>query len=264
MDKLLLGRYLQGDSLIHRLDPRGKLVLCFYFVLIIFLCNNWQSYLLLTGATFAFVLLSKIDLRYFIKGLLPLIWLILFTVLLQVFFTRGGPVYWQWGPLALTQFGLVNGVFVFCRFVLIIFISTLLTLTTPPLAIADATESLLKPLKKIKVPVYEISLMLSIALRFVPTLMDETTKIMNAQRSRGVDFSAGSLKDRIKAVIPLLIPLFVSALSRAEELATAMEARGYRGGEGRTKYRAQVWHLRDTVALGIFLALTVGLLFLRN
>lgn len=264
MDKLLLGRYLQGDSLIHRLDPRGKLVLCFYFVLIIFLCNNWQSYLLLTGATLIFVLLSKIDLRYFIKGLLPLIWLILFTVLLQVFFTRGGPVYWQWGPFSLTQFGLVNGGFVFCRFVLIIFISTLLTLTTPPLAIADATESLLKPLKKLKVPVYEISLMLSIALRFVPTLMDETTKIMNAQRSRGVDFSAGSLKDRIKAVIPLLIPLFVSALSRAEELATAMEARGYRGGEGRTKYRAQTWHLRDTVALGIFLALTLGLLFLRN
>lgn len=264
MDKLLLGRYLQGDSLIHRLDPRGKLVLCFYFVLIIFLCNNWQSYLLLTGATFIFVLLSKIDLRYFIKGLLPLIWLILFTVLLQVFFTRGGPVYWQWGPFSLTQFGLVNGVFVFCRFVLIIFISTLLTLTTPPLAIADATESLLKPLKKLKVPVYEISLMLSIALRFVPTLMDETTKIMNAQRSRGVDFSAGSLKERIKAVIPLLIPLFVSALSRAEELATAMEARGYRGGEGRTKYRAQTWHLRDTVALGVFLALTLGLLFLRN
>ncbi|WGN89748.1 energy-coupling factor transporter transmembrane component T family protein [Ligilactobacillus faecis] len=264
MDKLLLGRYLQGDSLIHRLDPRGKLVLCFYFVLIIFLCNNWQSYLLLTGATLIFVLLSKIDLRYFIKGLLPLIWLILFTVLLQVFFTRGGPVYWQWGPFSLTQFGLVNGVFVFCRFVLIIFISTLLTLTTPPLAIADATESLLKPLKKLKVPVYEISLMLSIALRFVPTLMDETTKIMNAQRSRGVDFSAGSLKDRIKAVIPLLIPLFVSALSRAEELATAMEARGYRGGEGRTKYRAQTWHLRDTIALGVFLALTLGLLFLRN
>lgn len=264
MDKLLLGRYLQGDSLIHRLDPRGKLVLCFYFVLIIFLCNNWQSYLLLTGATFIFVLLSKIDLRYFIKGLLPLIWLILFTVLLQVFFTRGGPVYWQWGPFSLTQFGLVNGVFVFCRFVLIIFISTLLTLTTPPLAIADATESLLKPLKKLKVPVYELSLMLSIALRFVPTLMDETTKIMNAQRSRGVDFSAGSLKERIKAVIPLLIPLFVSALSRAEELATAMEARGYRGGEGRTKYRAQTWHLRDTIALGVFLALTLGLLFLRN
>lgn len=264
MGKLLLGRYLQGDSFVHRLDPRAKMILCFYFVLIVFLCNNWQTYLLLSATTLLCVVLSKIKLSYFIKGVMPLIWLILFTVLLQVFFTRGGTVYWQFGPLTLTQFGLLNGVFVFCRFVLIIFMSTLLTLTTPPLAIADATESLMAPLKKIKVPVHEISLMLSIALRFVPTLMDETTKIMNAQRSRGVDFSEGSLVKRIKAVIPLLIPLFVSALTRAEDLATAMEARGYRGGEGRTKYRRQIWQLKDTVSLVFFGLVTVGLIFLRN
>lgn len=264
MGKLLLGRYLQGDSFVHRLDPRAKMILCFYFVLIVFLCNNWQTYLLLSATTLLCVVLSKIKLSYFIKGVMPLIWLILFTVLLQVFFTRGGTVYWQFGPLTLTQFGLLNGMFVFCRFVLIIFMSTLLTLTTPPLAIADATESLMAPLKKIKVPVHEISLMLSIALRFVPTLMDETTKIMNAQRSRGVDFSEGSLVKRIKAVIPLLIPLFVSALTRAEDLATAMEARGYRGGEGRTKYRRQIWQLKDTVSLVFFGLVTVGLIFLRN
>lgn len=264
MGKLLLGRYLQGDSFVHRLDPRAKMILCFYFVLIVFLCNNWQTYLLLSATTLLCVVLSKIKLSYFIKGVMPLIGLILFTVLLQVFFTRGGTVYWQFGPLTLTQFGLLNGVFVFCRFVLIIFMSTLLTLTTPPLAIADATESLMAPLKKIKVPVHEISLMLSIALRFVPTLMDETTKIMNAQRSRGVDFSEGSLVKRIKAVIPLLIPLFVSALTRAEDLATAMEARGYRGGEGRTKYRRQIWQLKDTVSLVFFGLVTVGLIFLRN
>ncbi|KRL84840.1 energy-coupling factor transporter transmembrane component T family protein [Ligilactobacillus apodemi] len=264
MGKLLLGRYLQGNSFVHRLDPRAKMILCFYFVLIVFLCNNWQTYLLLSATTLLCAVLSKIKLSYFIKGVMPLIWLILFTVLLQVFFTRGGTVYWQFGPLTLTQFGLLNGVFVFCRFVLIIFMSTLLTLTTPPLAIADATESLMAPLKKIKVPVHEISLMLSIALRFVPTLMDETTKIMNAQRSRGVDFSEGSLVKRIKAVIPLLIPLFVSALTRAEDLATAMEARGYRGGEGRTKYRRQIWQLKDTVSLVFFGLVTVGLIFLRN
>ncbi|MBD5069006.1 MAG: energy-coupling factor transporter transmembrane protein EcfT [Lactobacillus sp.] len=264
MGKLLLGRYLQGDSFVHRLDPRAKMILCFYFVLIVFLCNNWQTYLLLSATTLLCVVLSKIKLSYFIKGVMPLIWLILFTVLLQVFFTRGGTVYWQFGPLTLTQFGLLNGVFVFCRFVLIIFMSTLLTLTTPPLAIADATESLMAPLKKIKVPVHEISLMLSIALRFVPTLMDETTKIMNAQRSRGGDFSEGSLVKRIKAVIPLLIPLFVSALTRAEDLATAMEARGYRGGEGRTKYRRQIWQLKDTVSLVFFGLVTVGLIFFRN
>lgn len=264
MDKLLLGRYIRGDSLVHRLDPRAKMILCFYFVLIIFLCNNWQSYLLLGTVTLLSVLLSKISLSYFVKGVMPLIWLILFTVLLQVFFTRGGTTYCQFGPLTLTQFGLVNGFYVFCRFVLIIFMSTLLTVTTTPLAIADATESLMQPLKKLKVPVHEIALMLSIALRFVPTLMDETTKIMNAQRSRGVDFSEGSLISRIKAVIPLLIPLFVSALTRAEDLATAMEARGYRGGEGRSKYRLQVWHLQDTLALVFFFLVTLALIFLRN
>lgn len=264
MDKLLLGRYIRGDSLVHRLDPRAKMILCFYFVLIIFLCNNWQSYLLLGTVTLLSVLFSKISLSYFVKGVMPLIWLILFTVLLQVFFTRGGTTYWQFGPLTLTQLGLVNGFYVFCRFVLIIFMSTLLTVTTTPLAIADATESLMQPLKKLKVPVHEIALMLSIALRFVPTLMDETTKIMNAQRSRGVDFSEGSLISRIKAVIPLLIPLFVSALTRAEDLATAMEARGYRGGEGRSKYRLQVWHLQDTLALVFFFLVTLALIFLRN
>ena len=164
----------------------------------------------------------------------------------------------------MTHFGIVNGFYVFCRFVLIIFMSTLLTLTTAPLEISDAIESLLKPLKAIKVPVYEISLMLSIALRFVPTLMDETEKIMNAQRSRGVNFSEGTLMQRIKAVIPLLIPLFVSSFNRAEELATAMEARGYRGGEGRTKYRVQVWTKIDTIAVILFAIVTILLFVLRK
>lgn len=264
MDKILLGRYIRGESFVHRLDPRAKMALVFYFVLIVFLCNNWQAYLLLGVVTLLSILMSKIKLSYFVKGVMPLVWLILFTVLLQVFFTRGGTTYWQWGPLSLTQFGLVNGAYVFCRFILIIFMSTLLTLTTTPLEIADATESLMKPLKVIKVPVHEIALMLSIALRFVPTLLDETTKIMNAQRSRGVDFSEGSLMQRIKAVIPLLIPLFVSALTRAEDLALAMEARGYRGGEGRSKYRLQVWHLKDTLTVLFFALVTLGLLFLRN
>lgn len=179
-------------------------------------------------------------------------------------FHQGGHVYWAFGPLSLTHFGIVNGFYVFCRFVLIIFMSTLLTLTTAPLEISDAIESLLKPLKAIKVPVYEISLMLSIALRFVPTLMDETEKIMNAQRSRGVNFSEGTLMQRIKAVIPLLIPLFVSSFNRAEELATAMEARGYRGGEGRTKYRVQVWTKIDTIAVILFAIVTILLFVLRK
>ena len=206
MNKILLGRYLPGSSLILRLDPRAKLLLSFYFVIIIFLANNWSSYFLLFFFMALTILLAKIKIGFFWKGVRPLIWLILFTVVLQIFFSTGGTVYWHWGILSVTSTGLVSGIYVFCRFVLIIFMSTLLTLTTPPLEIAGAMESLLKPLKKVHFPVYEVSLMLSIALRFVPTLMDEALKIMNAQRSRGVNFDQGSLMQRLKAVVPLLIP----------------------------------------------------------
>ncbi|KRL97878.1 energy-coupling factor transporter transmembrane component T family protein [Liquorilactobacillus satsumensis] len=264
MNKIILGRYIPGASFVHRLDPRSKLILSFFFIVVIFFANNVQSYLLLGVFTLFCVYLSKISLAFFIKGVRPLIWLILFTVVLQIFFTRGGQVYWQFGPFSVTHFGLVNGGFVFCRFVLIIFMSTLLTLTTAPLEIASALEALMLPLKKFKVPVYEISLMISIALRFVPTLMDETEKIMNAQRSRGVNFGEGSLIKQLKAVVPLLIPLFVGAFNRAEDLATAMEARGYRGGEGRTKYRVHFWKRRDTLSCVLFGLLTLLLLFLRN
>ena len=208
-------------------------------------------------------MVSKIKLSFFLKGVRPLLWLILFTVLLQIFFTRGGTVYWQWGFLSLTKFGLLNGAYIFMRFVLIIFMSTLLTLTTPPLSLADAIESILKPLKVIHFPVYEVALMLSIALRFVPTLMDETTKIMNAQRARGVDFGEGSLLQQMKAIVPILIPLFVSSFNRADDLATAMEARGYQGGEGRSKYRVLKWQTRDTLAFVAMAVLTIGLVILR-
>lgn len=263
MNKLIFGRFIPGDSFVHRLDPRVKLIASFYFIGIIFLANNWQSYLLAAVFTFCCLLASTIDLRFFVRGVKPMIWLILFTVLLQILFTTGGTVYWQWGIFSITAFGLQNGIFIFCRFVLIIFMSTLLTLTTPPLELSDAIEYLLRPLKVLKFPVHEISLMLSIALRFVPTLMDETEKIMNAQRARGVDFGEGSLVQKMKAVVPLLIPLFVSSFNRAEDLATAMEARGYQGGEGRTKYRILHWHVKDTAVLVIFGCLTIGLLLLK-
>ncbi|MDN6127813.1 MAG: energy-coupling factor transporter transmembrane protein EcfT, partial [Tetragenococcus halophilus] len=168
-----------------------------------------------------------------------------------------------WGVFQITEFGVQNGIFIFCRFVLIIFMSTLLTLTTPPLELSDAIEFILRPLNAINFPVHEISLMLSIALRFVPTLMDETEKIMNAQRARGVDFSEGNLTQKMKAVIPLLIPLFVSSFNRADDLATAMEARGYQGGEGRTKYRILHWHKKDTFSVCAYGFLTVALIYLR-
>lgn len=264
MNKLILGRYLPGDSLVHKLDPRAKLVASFYFIAIIFLANNLWSYLFLGAFTLFCIWLSKIDFGFFSRGVKPLIWLILFTVALQVFFTGGGEVYWKWGVFQLTEFGLKNGLFIFCRFVLIIFMSTLLTLTTPPLALSDAIEYLLRPLKPLKVPVHEISLMLSIALRFVPTLMDETEKIMNAQRARGVDFGEGNLVQKMKAIIPLLIPLFVSSFNRADDLATAMEARGYQGGDGRTKYRILHWSLTDTLVIATFAIVTVVLMAIRN
>lgn len=264
MNKLIFGRYIPGDSLIHRLDPRAKLLASFYFIGIIFLANNWQTYAMLFVFTMVAVALSKISIKFFIRGLRPLLWLILFTVALQILFTRGGEVIWEWGIISITQFGLVNGAFIFCRFVLIIFMSTLLTLTTPPLDLSDAIEYILRPLKVVRFPVHEISLMLSIALRFVPTLMDETEKIMNAQRARGVDFGEGNLIQKMKAVVPLLIPLFVSSFNRAEDLATAMEARGYQGGEGRSKYRILEWHGRDTVVVLVYACLTVALVWLRN
>lgn len=264
MNKLIFGRYIPGTSFIHTMDPRAKLIASFYFIGIIFLANNWQTYAILAIFTLFAIFLSKVNIRFFIRGIKPLIWLILFTVALQMLFTQGGEVYFSWGIFTITEFGVINGLFIFCRFVLIIFMSTLLTLTTPPLDLSDAIEYLLRPLKVVRFPVHEVSLMLSIALRFVPTLMDETEKIMNAQRARGVDFGEGNLIQKMKAVVPLLIPLFVSSFNRAEDLATAMEARGYQGGDGRTKYRILHWHLKDTVVMLAFAILTVVLVLIRS
>lgn len=264
MDKLILGRYIPGDSIVHQLDPRVKLLGSIYFIFLLFVANNWQAYLFLAVFILVSIKLSKIDIGFFLRGLKPLLWLIIFTVSLQLLFSRGGEVYFTFGPIAISQFGLINAALIFCRFVLIIFMSTLLTLTTIPLELTDAIEFMLYPFKYVKLPVHEIALMISIALRFVPTLMDETTKIMNAQRARGVEFGEGNIFQQMKAIIPLLIPLFVSSFNRAEELATAMEARGYRGGEGRTKYRVLNWEMTDTLAVVVFVLVTVGVVLLRS
>ena len=264
MDKLIFGRYVTGDSLIHRLDPRAKLLSTILFVVIIFLANNWMTYLGLALFVGLGIYLSDIKLSFFINGVKPLIWLILFTVLLQVVFTAGDKVLFSWWVIVISKEGLVNGAFIFMRFVLIIFMTTLLTLTTMPMSLTEAIEYLLHPGKKIGVPVHEIALMLSIALRFVPTLMDETEKIMNAQRARGIDFGEGNLYNQMKSIVPMLIPQFVSSINRAEELATAMEARGYKGGEGRTKFRQLTWQRRDTYLLGVYLAMTIFLIIFRT
>ncbi|MDO4670723.1 MAG: energy-coupling factor transporter transmembrane protein EcfT [Aerococcus sp.] len=260
-NQLILGRYLPGNSLVHRLDPRMKILAMIFMLAIIFFANNWLTNVVLIAFTLAMVLATGISLKVFIRGLKPMLFLIVLTVLLQVFFTTKGAVLFRLGPIVLTTGGLENAFFILIRFVLIIFISTVLTLTTSPLDITNAIESLLAPIKNI-FPVHEMALMLSIALRFVPTLLDETDTIMDAQRARGVDFSEGNIMQRAKSFLPILIPLFISAFDRAYDLSTAMEARGYRGSEGRTKYRLLYWQNLDTVMLlGVVVvgALVVGL-----
>lgn len=264
MDKIILGRYLPGDSLLYHLDPRGKFLLTFYFVGIVFLANNVASYAFLLAFVIFAVYLSKINFGFFIKGLNPVFWLILFTVALQLLFTPSSHPIWHWGIFTFSKEGLVIAGYIFMRFVLIIFISTLLTLTTTPIEISDSIESILKPLKKVNFPVTQVALMLSIALRFVPLLVDETTKIMDAQRARGVDFGEGGLIKRIKSFVPILIPLFVSSFSIAYDLAIAMESRGYKDGEGRSKYRVLKWEKRDTLTILFMLGLTIILLLLRS
>ena len=260
LDKLILGQYIPGDSLIHRLDPRTKLISAVWFIILIFMSSGWWTYGLLGITILAAAKLSGIPLSYYINGLKPLTMLILITVVFQLMFSQGETILVEFGWFRITLEGLINAVMIIIRFVLIVFMSTILTLTTTPLEIADGIEALLNPLKRFKVPVQEIALILSIALRFVPTLMQETEKIMNAQRARGVDFSAGNLLERMKKVVPLLIPLFISSIDRADQLAIAMTARGYRGGDSRTKLRQLIWTKYDYVVLAIFTMLT-ALLF---
>lgn len=264
MDKLILGRYIPGNSIIHRLDPRSKLLAMFLFILLIFWANNFVTNLLLFVFVFSLVLLSKVPLKFFLKGIQSMVFIIAFTTLFQLFLTSGGATIFQFAFFRITEAGLSQAGIIFSRFILIIFFSTLLTLTTTPLILSDAVESLLKPLKVFKVPAHEIGLMLSMSLRFVPTLMDDTTRIMNAQRARGVDFGEGKLVQKVKSIIPILIPLFASSFKRADALAIAMEARGYNGGEGRTRFRRLAWKKNDSLAIISLLILGILLYILKN
>ena len=198
---------------------------------------------------FALILSAKIPFRFFINGLKSMVFIIAFTTLFQLFATTGGKTLFQFYFLTVTDKGLAQAGVIFCRFILIVVFSTILTLTTTPLSLADAVEKLLTPFKIIKVPAHEIGLMLSMSLRFVPTLMDDTIRIMNAQRARGVDFGEGNLLQKIRSFIPILIPLFASSFKRADALAIAMEARGYKSGEGRSRYRRLKWQVLDSVAI---------------
>ena len=248
MDKLIIGRYIVGDSFIHRLDPRSKLLAMLIYIIVIFWANNPVTYAVITLFTLFLVFLSKIKLGFFLGGIKPMIWIILFSTLFQVFFNTRGNVLWSIGFFKITEVGLNQGWMIFLRFILIISFSTLL----------------LKPLTIFKVPAHEIGLMLSLSLRFVPTLMDDTTRIMNAQKARGVDFDEGNIIQKVRSIIPILIPLFASSFKRADALAIAMEARGYRGSEGRTKYRRLLWNCRDTLSIIAILALGLILFYLKS
>jgi len=264
MDKMIFGRYVPAESIIHRMDPRSKLIIIFLFVCIVFIANNVMTYGILTVYTFLMIFLSRVPIRFILGGLMPVLWLVGFTMIIHLFLTKQGDIILDWGWIKIYEEGLRQGILISMRFFLLILITSLLTLTTSPIEITDGIEYLLGPLKKVKFPVHELALMMSISLRFIPTLMQETDIIMKAQTARGVEFSSGPIKNRVKAIIPLLIPLFISAFKRAEELAVAMEARGYRGGEGRTKYRLLNWNFADTGMILLLLLVTALLVIFRT
>ena len=251
MNNMILGRYIPGNSIIHQLDPRGKLLSMFLFIFLLFWANNIQTNVLLFAFVFGLMYVTRISVAFYVKGLKSMIFIIAFTTLFQLFATSQGTVLYYWWFFRVTDQGLMQAAIIFCRFLLIIFYSTVLTVTTTPFKI-------------IKVPAHEIGLMLSMSLRFVPTLVDDTNRIMNAQRARGVDFGEGNLLKKIRSFIPILIPLFASSFKRADALAIAMEARGYRGGEGRTRYRNLQWKIKDTLAIVVILLLMLLVFCLKN
>ena len=250
---ITLGQYFPGDTVVHRLDPRTKILLVVIYIVALFQAEGWVGYGLVTLVTLVCMALSNIKPSSMFKGVKPMLFIIVLTALLNIFYTEGTPVRPGW---IITWEGIARAVQMMLRIILLISGTFLLTYTTSPIALTDGLEMLLSPLKKLKVPVHEMTMMMSMALRFIPTLIAETDKIMSAQKARGADFETGSLVRRAKALLPILVPLFVSAFKRADELAVAMESRCYRGGEGRTRMKQLKMQRRD------YIALILGLLFL--
>ena len=243
-----LGQYFPGSSIIHRLDPRAKIIWLIGYIVALFLVKGWGGYALMAAILVGFTALGRIGAKAMLKGLKPLIFIVVFTGLINLFYGSGEPL-WEFWIFSITADGIRTAIFMVLRIMLLVCGTFLLTYTTSPLQLTDGLERLLGPLKKIKIPVHELSMMMSIALRFIPTLIEETDKIMSAQKARGAGFDTGKLTERAKALIPMLVPLFVSAFRRADELATAMECRCYQGGEGRTRMKELKFALRDAIAL---------------
>lgn len=259
---IVLGQYIPADSLIHQLDPRTKIIAVGIMMTGVFFLHSPISFLLWLLWVGILVKLTMISPMYLIKGVKPIWFIIIFTVIIHFFMTPG-EVIKSIGPFTITAEGLERGLVIGARIFFLIIITSLLTLTTSPLELTDGLETLLRPFKKIGVPAHELAMMMTIALRFIPTLMEETERIMKAQMARGMDFGSGSISKRIKNIIPLMVPLFVSAFRRADELALAMEARCYNGGEGRTRMKKLQFSRSDYLAFGIVIATTTAAILSR-
>lgn len=261
---MTLGQFFPGDSFLHHLDPRMKLILTLGLIIVVFAAQGFVALALILAFILMAAFCSKIKIRFILKGLKPILFIVGFTFVLNVFFQPGGNEIFRLAFIRITDSGLRSAFFLAARLVLLVICTQLLTLTTSPIALTDGLESLMRPLEKIHFPAHEIAMMMSIALRFIPTLMDEADKIMKAQTARGADFDNGNIVQRAKALVPLLVPLFVGAFRRAEELALAMEARCYRGGAGRTRMRQLKYGKRDALAAASMLALLCAVILLNE
>ena len=257
---ITIGQYFPGDTIIHKLDPRVKIIISFAFIISLFFINKFYPYILVLGLILTIIKLSGIPIKYVVKGLKPLTFIILITFFINLFMTKGVELF-NIGPLTVTEEGLRQAIFMALRLIFLIMGTSLLTLTTSPISLTDGIEKLLSPLKAIGLPAHELAMMMTIALRFIPTLLEETDKIMKAQMARGADFESGNVLNRAKNLVPLLVPLFVNAFRRADELAMAMEARCYRGGDNRTRLNEISMVKHDYVALiimGVFFGILTG------
>ena len=260
---ITLGQYFPGSSLAHRLDPRTKLMLTVLYIVILFCATSFVSYGLVAALLVVGIKVSGVAPKALVRGLKPILFIICFTAVLNLFYTPGDELASFW-IFTITRQGVATAFFMVLRITMLIMGTFLLTYTTSPIALTDGLESLLGPLKKLKVPVHELAMIMSIALRFIPTLIEETDKIMSAQKARGADFESGSLLDRARALVPVLVPLFISAFRRADELAVAMECRCYHGGEGRTKLHVLRYQLRDYLVLAAYGGVLAAVLILAR
>lgn len=261
---ITLGQFFPGESVLHRADPRMKVIISIMYIVMVFLAQGISAYIFVAGFTVVSVIVSGIKPKVILKSLKPIVLIIIITTLLNIILTKGDILLVKWYFIEIYAEGLIFAGAMALRIVsLITGLGAILTYTTSPIAITDGLEQLLSPLKKIKIPVHEFTMMMTIAMRFIPTLLEETEKIMNAQKARGTDFSTGGPMKRVKSFVPVLIPLFISSFRRAEELATAMECRCYHGGDGRTRMNILHFSPMDFIMLGVF-ALSIAAVVLLN